>query len=152
MSFYQNPINDFYRTQYPQPIMQFPAQQPQIRCRFVTNIEEAKASMIDPLSMNIYLDSSNGKIYFKKLGNNGQSEFISYSADENAIKADPLLEINTRLSSIENFLGELKNDKSIPVNESSNIASTATTESNQSDAETESAGFSKNAGINKWKK
>ena len=153
MPFYQNPINDFYRAQYPQSMMQFPHQQPQIHCRFVTNIEEAKASMIDPLSMNIYLDSSNGKIYFEKLGNNGQSEFLSYTADENnQPKIDPLNEINIKLSAIETYLGELKNDKSVSVNESADVNSATVTNTNQSNAETESAGIPKNAGINKWKK
>ena len=58
-----NPINDYYfrntQPQFP------PQQQPHIVTRFVTNMEEAKAAMIDGVSTNLFLDSGTGKIYLK---------------------------------------------------------------------------------------
>lgn len=109
---YQNPVNDFYFRQS-QPQFNFPPQ-PMINCRFVTNVEEARASLIDGFSYNIFLDSSNGKIYLKKVNNNGMSDFLTYSVEEGK-QADPIGEINTRLSKIENIIGgkyeSISNDK-----------------------------------------
>lgn len=129
---YTNPVNDFYfrnaalqqaqfAPQYPQQqLMQnIPQQQNnQVICRYVTNIEEAKAAMVDALSTYIFLDTANGKMYLKRLNNNGLSDFYTYIIEEtkNAEnKPDPFTEINTRLTNIENSLGELKNE-SIPGN------------------------------------
>lgn len=155
---YMNPVNDFYfrnaQATFNQPTMQFPPQQNQINSRFVTNVEEARAAMIDPLSYNLFLDTNTGKIYLKKLGNNGQSEFLCYTIEE--VKEDvkdPFREINTRLSKIEEYLGGLKNDKSVSdVQQSAGDVTTDATESNEPNAETESAGLSKNARNDKWKK
>ena len=83
------------------PMYQFP-QMPQINSRFVTSIEEAKASMIDGFSTNIFLDTSTGRIYLKKLNNNGMADFLVYTTEE---RADPISEINTRLTKIEEYLG-----------------------------------------------
>lgn len=155
---YMNPVNDFYfrnaQATFNQPTMQFPPQQNQINSRFVTNVEEARAAMIDPLSYNLFLDTNTGKIYLKKLGNNGQSEFLCYTIEEakEDVK-DPFREINTRLSKIEEYLGGLKNDKSVSdVQQSAGDVTTDATESNEPNAETESAGLSKNARNDKWKK
>lgn len=133
---------------------QFPPQNTmQVTSRFVTNVEEAKAAMIDPFSYNLYLDSGNGKIYLKKLGNNGLSEFICYSAEEPKSQVNPIDEINKRLSNIEIYLGELKNDKSVSNDTKSNADTTTTVQqSNVGVAEEQSAGFPKNAGNDKWKK
>lgn len=158
---YPNPVNDFYfRNAQPyQPYNQFPNHQqvPQINSRFVTNIEEAKAAMIDPLSCNLFLDSGTGKIYLKKLGNNGQSEFLTYAIEEQKEQiTNPINEINVRLSNIEKIIGELKNDKSVSSNanifQSAEYATATVAKQNEPNAETESAGFSKNAGNDKWKK
>lgn len=155
---YMNPVNDFYfrnaQATFNQPTMQFPPQQNQINSRFVTNVEEARAAMIDPLSYNLFLDTNTGKIYLKKLGNNGQSEFLCYTIEEakEDVK-DPFREINTRLSKIEGYLGGLKNDKSVSdVQQSTGNFTADTTEQNEPDAETESAGVSKVARNDKWKK
>lgn len=155
---YMNPVNDFYfrnaQATFNQPTMQFPPQQNQINSRFVTNVEEARAAMIDPLSYNLFLDTNTGKIYLKKLGNNGQSEFLCYTIEEvkENVK-DPFREINTRLSKIEGYLGGLKNDKSVSdVQQSAGNITADITEQNEPDAETESAGLSKNARNDKWKK
>lgn len=157
---FQNPVNDFYfrnaqiqQPNYGQQYQQFPT--PQINSRFVTNIEEAKAAMIDPLSMNLFLDSGTGRIYLKRLSNNGQSEFLSYSveAQDKAEKSDPIEEIKGRLSNIERYLGEMRNDKSVPDNgESTAGTRQPVAGTNASDDGAESSGFQKNAGNDKWKK
>ncbi len=150
---YQNPVNDFYmnqRPQYQQLNLPFPPPQPQLVTRYVSNVEEAKASMINPLSVNLYVDTASGKIYMKKMNNNGISEFYEYTISETADKYDPLSEINTRLSNIENFLGGI-NDKSLSGDKSAESSQTAVTKPYESNAETESSGFPKNAG-NGWRK
>lgn len=156
---YQNPVNDFYLNNARPPQQQwlpFPPQnppQPQIVSRFVTNIEEAKAALIDPLSINIFMDSANGKIYIKKMGDKGLSEFYSYTAEE--AQKDPITQINDRLSKIESFLGGL-NDKSISgnasVQQSQSISQSAITKQNESNDATESTGISNVATNDKWQK
>mgnify|MGYP007101999420 FL=1 len=149
-----NPINDYYfrntQPQFP------PQQQPHIVTRFVTNMEEAKAAMIDGVSTNLFLDSGTGKIYLKKLNNNGLSDFLVYSIDEQKLdtKTDPIEQINIRLSNIENVLGGIANEnKSVSVNDQSTVNfTTAVAEQNGTNAETEPTGFSKNAGNDYWKK
>ncbi len=168
---YGNPANDFYirqaqqmAQQYQQPLQQFPQQQiqqsqqylpqPQFITRFVGSIDEAKAAMVDALSTYIFIDQSTGRIYLKRLSNNGLSEFYIYEiADSNKeSKSDPLNEINSRLSNIEQFIGEMKNAKSIPSNdESAAIPQPTITEPHEPNGATEPAGFSKNAG-NGWRK
>lgn len=165
---FQNPTNDFYyrnvqMQNYGQQFLPFPPpqqqpqvqQMPQINSRFVTNIEEAKAAMIDPLSMNIFLDSGTGKIYLKRLTNNGQSEFLCYSIEvaKEEKHTDPMEEIKGRLSNIEKYLGEMRNDKSVPsVNQSTTGSEQSTTGSNATNDESESASIQKNAGNGKWQK
>lgn len=156
MYHFQNP-NDFYLRN--QQMINFPPQQhfPQVNCRFITNIDEAKAAMIDPLSINLFLDSGTGKIYLKKISNNGQSEFLSYSVETNnsvntseTIKID---EIKERLINIESFLGELKNDKSVSNDEqSANVFEQSVASSNATNDRAEPTGLQKNAGNDKWKK
>ena len=143
---FQQTINDFYFRNYNPYGINFNNHNMQnVQCRFVTNIDEAKAALIDPLSTNIYLDAGNGKIYLKKLGNNGLSEFLSYVVEEtnNETKTtDPLLEIKERLIKIEKSIGELNNDKSISSNEcnekSADVYGNSITEQNKTDVFTES--------------
>ena len=131
------------------PMYQFP-QMPQINSRFVTTIEEAKASMIDGFSTNLYLDTSNGKIYLKKLNNNGMSDFLVYSIEEQK-NNDPLAEINSRLLRIENYIGG-QNDKSVSSNkQSESVYQPAVTEQDERYDEAESTGFPKNERNDKWK-
>lgn len=132
------------------PMYQFP-QMPQINSRFVTTIEEAKASMIDGFSTNLYLDTSNGKIYLKKLNNNGMSDFLVYSIEEQK-NNDPLAEINSRLTRIENYIGG-QNDKSIPSNkQSESVHQPAVAEQDERYDEAEPTGFPKNERNDKWQK
>ena len=149
-----NPINDYYN-RYGQQMLPFPPRQnfPPVNCRFVTNVDEAKASMIDGYSYNLFVDTSTGKIYLKKMNNNGLSDFITYKVEEPEPPKDPLADINARLTNIESYLGGIKNDKSVSVpNQSTAGFNTTATEPHERNDETESAGVSKNAGNDFWKK
>ena len=147
--------------QYPNPYIQpqqqwlpFPQQPqvPQIQTHFVSNIEEARNSIADPLCIHIFLDSNNGKIYIKKMNDKGMCEFFVYSQEETPV--DPLVSINTRLSKIEHFIGGL-NDKSISSNASSqqskSISQSAASAAYEHDDETESASLPEMAGNDFWK-
>ena len=140
---------------YQQQWLPFPPPQPQLNSRFVTNIEEAKASMIDAVSTNLFVDTSTGKIYLKKLNNNGQADFFVYAIEEQKTPKDPLEEINTRLTKIENFIGGL-NDKSISNDvgyaKPEPVSNPTVTESYAVNDEAKSTGFPKDAGNDKWKK
>lgn len=156
---YTNPVNDFYfRNSQPQlpQMMSFPTpQSPQINCRFVTNIEEARAAMIDPVSYNLFLDTNSGKIYLKKLGNNGQSEFLSYLIEESKDNVnDPISEINSRLINIEKYLGEIRNESisgNASTQQSESVINTAVAESYESDDATESTSLPEVARNDFWK-
>ena len=166
-----NPINDFYMRNsnpYQQPPYQqfnfppYPQQQtqpPAIHANWVTSVDEAKASRSDDfLSTNVFLDTSTGKIYMKRMGNDGKPQFITYTVEEPEPQhsSDPLSEINLRLSNIENVLGGLRNEKSISGNagtqQSAAVPQPAVAEPYEPDGTAESAGFPKNAGNDKWKK
>lgn len=111
---YGNPVNDFYLNNARLP--QFPPQNiPQIKCFVVTNINEAKSAMIDPLCTTLFVDTSNGKIYLKKIGNNGQPQFLVYSIDEH-ISTDPMTEMNNRITKLEKYIGRIT-DESVSSNE-----------------------------------
>jgi len=101
--------------QFPQP-NNF-QNQSQFITKQVTNIEEAKAYIVDPFNSYLFVDINSGKIYMKKMNNNGMSDFYVFSIEENVKQADPMAEINQRLSNIENIIGGLY-DKSISSNES----------------------------------
>lgn len=88
--------------QFPQP-NNF-QNQSQFITKQVTNIEEAKAYIVDPFNSYLFVDINSGKIYMKKMNNNGMSDFYVFSIEEN-IKQDPFAEINRRLDNIENKLG-----------------------------------------------
>ncbi|SEP79658.1 hypothetical protein SAMN04487977_101453 [Treponema bryantii] len=139
---------------YQQQWLPFPPPQPQLNSRFVTNIEEAKASMIDAVSTNLFVDTSTGKIYLKKLNNNGQADFFVYAIEEQKPPKDPLEEINTRLTKIENFIGGL-NDKSVSNDvgyaKSEPVPYSTVAKPNEPNDEAKSTGFPKDAG-NGWRK
>ena len=84
----------------------FPQQNsPRLVCKQVGSIDEAKSAIIDPVSLYLFVDFSSGKIYVKKMGDNGQSEFYQYAQVAEAKPVDPMDEIRQRLTSIENKLG-----------------------------------------------
>ncbi len=156
---YQNPMNDFYFRQA-QPYQQtfnFPPNPqppvPQIKANWVSSVEEARASQIDFVSTNLFCDTANGKIYLKKIGDNGKPMFLTYSIEEEK-SADPLSEINSRLMNIENYLGGRNESVSNDVGyaKSEPVHNPTVTEPYAVNDETKSAGFPKDAGNDKWQK
>ena len=80
---YPNPMNEFYLRQaqsYQQPLPF--TYEPQINASWVTSVEEARAAQMNFASTNIYLDTSCGKIYLKRIGDNGKPQFLSYVVGE----------------------------------------------------------------------
>ena len=98
----------FYSNQnYPFPVYSsFPQQNsPRLVCRQVGSIDEARNAMIDPTSLYLFPDFSSGKIYVKRMGDDGRSEFYSYTQEIEQKPIDPMDEIRHRLTNIENKLG-----------------------------------------------
>ena len=153
-----NPVNDFYfRNSQPyQPQLQFnfPQALPPINSRFVTNIEEARASQIDGISYNLYLDSGTGKIYLKKVNNNGTADFLVYAIEEQKAPPDPLAEINTRLTRIEEYIGGMNEPVSgnTGTRQSEQVYEPAVTVQNERNDEAKPAGLPEDARNDKWKK
>ncbi len=100
--------------------------QPQFITKQVSNIDEAKAFIIDGINTYLFVDYQSGHIYMKRMANNGQSEFFSFSVDQptKEVTVNPLDEINTRLANIEKKLGGT-NDVSISESKSSKSDATA---------------------------
>lgn len=96
-------FNQQFQNSYPQFQNQYNMNQFVIKQ--VTNINEAKNAIINPLSIYLFVDYSNGNIYLKKMNNNGLSDFIVYSPQEEQKPNDPFIQINERLTNIENKLG-----------------------------------------------
>lgn len=83
----------------------FPQSGPRLVCKQVGSIDEAKSAIIDPVSLYLFVDFSSGKIYVKKMGDNGHSEFYSYAQEIEQKPIDPMDEIRQRLTNIEAKLG-----------------------------------------------
>ena len=115
--------------------------QSQFITKQVTNIEEAKAYIVDPFNSYLFVDINSGKIYMKKMNNNGMSDFYVFSIEEN-VKQDPFTEINRRLDNIENKLG------GINVQSISNDAESKSTDIG-TDEKSESKTISKSSGNDK---
>ncbi|MBQ7746004.1 MAG: hypothetical protein IJT92_00905 [Spirochaetia bacterium] len=95
---------------------QFPTPQnnsPRLVCKQVGSIDEAKSAIIDPFSLFVFVDFSTGKIYVKKMGNDGKSEFFIYSQEPGQTPADPIEDLRQRIANIEARLGG-SNGESIP--------------------------------------
>lgn len=144
---FQNP----YMNQFPNPYQnpyQFPRQN-QFITKQVSNIEEAKACLVDPLSIYLFVDMNSGKIYMKQMNNNGLSDFYIFSAEvpmeEN--KTDPFQAINERLINIENMLGGKSNVQSVPNNSANAESKPAYSEPAP---ETESTVIQQNSRNDKW--
>ena len=150
---YQNPNEIYFRQPY-QQTFNFPPQQPQIRANWVSSVEEAKASQIDFVSTNLFCDTANGKIYLKKIGDNGKPLFLTYVIEEE-VNTDPLSEINSRLMNIEKYLGGRRNESisnNVGYEKSEPVPYSTVTKPNEPNDEAKSTGFPKDAGNDKWQK
>lgn len=95
---------------------QFPPQSntsPRLVCRQVGSVDEAKSAIIDPFSLYLFVDFSCGRIYVKKMGENGQSEFYIYNQEQVQKPVDPMTEIRQMFADIDAKLGG-NNGKSVP--------------------------------------
>lgn len=101
MGGYSNPYT------YKPPYNPYSYNQPQFVAKQVSNIDEARAYIIDGISTYLFVDYQNGRIYMKRMNNNGQSEFYPFVMEQPAQEGrhDPLAEINERLANIERKLG-----------------------------------------------
>lgn len=155
-----NPMNDYYLRQA-QPYQQtfnFPPNPqppvPQIKASWVSNVEEAKASQIDFVSTNLFCDTASGKIYLKRIGNDGKPQFITYIIEEDVKPTDPLAEINSRLTNIESVLGGLRNESVsgyAGVKQSAAVPYQSASKQNEPNDEAKSTSVPENAG-NGWRK
>ena len=136
-----NPYFNPYPNQFQNPYgNQF--NQPQFITKQVSSIEEAKACLVDPLATYLFVDMNSGKIYMKRMNNNGLSDFYSFSVEQpQESKIDPMETINQRLSNIENILGGI-NVQSIPNSKSK-------PNDNANNAKAESGTFQKGSGNDK---
>lgn len=149
-----NPMNDYYLRQPYQQQFNFPPAQPQIRANFVSSVEEARASQIDFLSTSLFCDTASGKIYLKKIGDNGKPIFLTYIIEEEQT-TDPLAQINERLSNIEKYLGGRRNESvsnDVGYAKPEPVSNATVTEPYAVNDETKSTGFPKDAGNDKWQK
>ena len=115
--------------------------QSQFITKQVTNIEEAKAYIVDPFNSYLFVDINSGKIYMKKMNNNGMSDFYIFSIEEN-VKQDPFTEINRRLDNIENKLGGI-NVQSVSNDAESKSVSIGTDEKSEPKTVSKSSGNDK---------
>ena len=70
--------------QFSQPQPRQPISQNFIKCRAVTSIDEAKASMIDlDGSINVFVDMGNKQIYTKQINLDGTASLNTYKLAEN---------------------------------------------------------------------
>ena len=74
---------------YGYPQNNFMYNQPQFITKQVSSIEEARAYIIDGVNTYLFVDYQGGKIYMKRLGNNGTSEFYVFTAEQ-ASNVNPL--------------------------------------------------------------
>ena len=109
--FMNSPAGDYYRNQMqqiaqPQFAPTFP-QTPRYSINHVTSIDEARNQMVDPLVTSLFMDAGAGKIYLKRMNNQGKADFLTFSLDEPVTEAkqNPLEEINMRLKAIEQKIG-----------------------------------------------
>lgn len=79
-----------------------PYYQPQFVTRQVTNIEEAKAYIIDAINTFLFLDFNSGKIYLKRMNNNGLADFFTFTMEKNAKPDEHSIE--SRIARLENII------------------------------------------------
>ena len=116
-----DPTLDYYRQkaaglqqQFQQPFQQnfqqqnFPQVQPGLISRSVTGIEEARATYVDPLSTGVFTDLGNGKIYVKRIDNNGNASLQTFTL-ETAIDKPP--NYGEQIATLEKRVAELEGRK-----------------------------------------
>jgi hypothetical protein len=105
------PRTDYYE----QRAMEYGRMAPDMICRAVSNADEARAAMIDPMSINIFTDFANGKMYVKRIDNNGNSLLHTFMLDNNPAKpanyAEQISALETRNTELEKRVTDLEGFK-----------------------------------------
>lgn len=100
--------------------------QPQFITRQVTSIDEARAYLIDAINTYLFLDFNAGKIYLKRMNNNGLADFYTFSIDK--VRTDS---IETRIARLEEMMRRknesVSNDESTEPNVSADGKTESTT-------------------------
>lgn len=126
MNNYGNPFNNYQRNTlfqpqtFGSPIQGIPyssnppyqqPHQPQFRVMPVGSVDEARANPVDPGMPCLYPDTGTGKVYLKMFNTTtGKSDLFTYVLEESPAEQkpqDPMQEIKTRLSGIEQKIGVL---------------------------------------------
>lgn len=120
---YRQPMYNNYATPTPRSS--------QFITKMVTSIEEARASIIDGLYTHLFIDINSGKIYLKRINNNGLSDFFIYSIEEQKTNNpnEPFNLILNRLDVIENKLGELYANESVKNDGTTDVTTNAKSKS-----------------------
>lgn len=114
----QMPLQNTQAQPSAQPMQAQPSAQPSLQfapptfiVNTVTDIAEAKGFMVDPRSIYLFVDTASGKIYYKRMNNDGRSDFYTYCIQEKEQtgkkQVDPLQKIDKRLSHIEEYINSL---------------------------------------------
>lgn len=105
------PLGQMYPN-FPQPDYRQP--QPAFQVKAVSSIEEARAFIVNPIYTYLFVDMGNGRIYLKRMGNNGLSEFFVYEVNENPTEPkSPIDELKDRIAELENQIKELRSNEPV---------------------------------------
>lgn len=82
--------------------------------KVVSSIDEARAFIINPVYTYLFVDMGTGRIYMKRMGNNGLSDFFVYEVNENPTEPkSPIDELKDRIAGLESQIKELRNNESV---------------------------------------
>ncbi len=68
--------------QQPMPMQQIQPQRPTsgLTVRAATNVDEVRATPIDPMTTNVFVNLAQGEVYISKIGDNGLKDIQTYSS------------------------------------------------------------------------
>lgn len=100
---------------YPNFQQDYRSPQTAFQVKVVSNVEEARAFIVSPLYTYLFVDMSSGRIYLKRMGNNGLSDFFVYEVNENPVEPkSPIDELKDRIAQLENQIKEMRENESVP--------------------------------------
>lgn len=99
---------------FPQPQPDYRQSQPAFQVKAVSSIDEARAFIVSPVYTYLFVDMGNGRIYLKRMGNNGLSDFFVYEVNENPTEPkSPIDELKDRIAELESQIKELRSNESV---------------------------------------
>ncbi|MCM1223339.1 MAG: septum formation initiator family protein [Lachnospiraceae bacterium] len=106
------PLGQMYPNFQQQPDYRPP--QVVFQVKVVSSIDEARAFIVNPVYTYLFVDMGTGRIYMKRMGNNGLSDFFVYEVNENpAEPKSPIDELKDRIAELESQIKELRNNESV---------------------------------------